>query len=166
MIALVFGALLAVGVLAYVLYPVFFGVRPQRPPATPARSTNARDNAVAALREIEFDRETGKLSDADYAVLKARYTQQAVDAMRREEHAPVKAVAGTATATTDDEIEAAIAAYRRAHSCTTCGPRPEPDALFCSECGRYLRGSCANCGAPVEITDARFCGSCGNQFAG
>jgi hypothetical protein len=30
--------------------------------------------ALAALKEIEFDRETGKLSDADYELLKTRYT--------------------------------------------------------------------------------------------
>ena len=30
--------------------------------------------ALAALKEIEFDRETGKLSDEDYAFLKGKYT--------------------------------------------------------------------------------------------
>jgi len=40
----------------------------------------------------------------------------------------------------DDEVEAAI---RRAGaslvSCEECGPRPEPDAVYCSNCGRKLR---------------------------
>ena len=40
--------------------------------------------ALAALKEIEFDRETGKLSDADYEFLKAKYTGQAVEALRAE----------------------------------------------------------------------------------
>ena len=43
---------------------------------------------------------------------------------------------------TDEEIEAAIRAYRSSHgsniTCAACGPRPEPDALFCSNCGRRL----------------------------
>ena len=41
--------------------------------------------ALTALKEIEFDRETGKLSDADYAYLKSRYTSAAIEALREEE---------------------------------------------------------------------------------
>ena len=43
------------------------------------------DTYLVALREIEFDRATGKLSDVDYADLKTRYTREAIDAMRRED---------------------------------------------------------------------------------
>src|SRR5678816_1492984 len=38
--------------------------------------------ALAALKEIEFDRATGKLSDEDYALLKRKYTAEALEAMR------------------------------------------------------------------------------------
>jgi hypothetical protein len=45
---------------------------------------------------------------------------------------------------TDEAIEAAIKAYRATlgggGGCTVCGPRPEPDAVFCSSCGRRLSG--------------------------
>jgi hypothetical protein len=41
---------------------------------------------------------------------------------------------------TDEEIEAAVQSYRAAYfsarTCDACGPRPEPDALYCSSCGR------------------------------
>ena len=37
--------------------------------------------ALAALKEIEFDRETGKLSDVDYEFLKSKYTGQALEAI-------------------------------------------------------------------------------------
>src|SRR5438067_8097812 len=40
--------------------------------------------ALRALKEIEFDRATGKLSDADYDTLKARYTAEALAALRAE----------------------------------------------------------------------------------
>src|SRR5439155_18632511 len=40
--------------------------------------------ALRALKEIEFDRATGKLSDADYEQLKAKYTAEALAAMRGE----------------------------------------------------------------------------------
>jgi Double zinc ribbon len=158
-IALVLGTLLAVGALAFVLYPIFFGV-PSRTigSSTLAPRLNPGDSAVAALREIEFDRATGKLSDADYADLKARYTREAVEAMRR---APV-----AAEAPSDEEIEAAVRAFRHSHgACPVHGARPEPDAVYCSDCGRYLRDRCAGCGAPVVEQDARYCVSCGSRLA-
>lgn len=164
--ALIIGTMLAVGALAFVLYPVFFGV-PRVPDASraPSEKSSPRETAIAALREIEFDRETGKLSDSDYAELKTRYTQEAIYAMRREQEGGTTAAAPI-DASVDDEIEAAVLAYRRTHtSCPTCGPRPEPDAAFCSTCGRYLSDRCADCGAPVDALDARYCVNCGNRLA-
>jgi hypothetical protein len=159
--ALVIGTLLAVGALAFVLYPVFFGVS-SAPSSAPRPRQSEREAAVAALREIEFDRATGKLSDDDYSELKSRYTGEAVLAMRRE----TGPSSGSAERPTDDEIEAAVLAYRRqTHACQTCGPRPEADAVFCSNCGRYLHDRCADCGAPVVALDARYCLNCGNRLA-
>jgi Double zinc ribbon len=156
-LALVVGTLLAVGALAFVLYPVFFAPPPQQRFVAP--EPRGGDDAVTALREIEFDRATGKLSDTDYAELKRRYTQEAIIAMRREGPAVVDE-------SNDDEIEAAVRAFRAGQPiCPTCGPRPEPDADFCSNCGRYLHDRCASCGAPVEALDARYCVNCGTRLA-
>ena len=160
--ALIIGTLLAVGALAFVLYPVFFA--PTRPVdyAPVAARQSDREVAVAALREIEFDRATGKLSDVDYADLKGRYTEQAIVAMRREG----VAIDGAANTSGDDEIEAAVRAFRANQAtCPTCGLRPEPDAAFCSNCGRYLHDRCASCGAPVDALDARYCIACGTRLA-
>lgn len=160
MIALVAGAILAVAALAFVLAPIFLGVRPTRSRATAAESEEdaASARAVSALREVEFDRATGKLSDADYDALKARYTREALAALRAEE--PARAGLG------DDELEAVILSYRaRTPACAECGPRPEPDAAYCSACGRYLAGRCARCQAPVTEQEARFCSTCGTTLA-
>lgn len=155
--ALVIGTILAVGALAFVLYPVFFGVARQPMVAATPR-LNEGESAIAALREIEFDRATGKLSDSDYAELKARYTKEAISVMRRRTASPAGAL--------DDEIEAAVRAYRETHgTCPEHGPRPEPDAVYCSDCGRYLHEHCAGCGAPVVEQDARFCVNCGVRLA-
>lgn len=112
MIPLIVGTLLALGTLSFVLYPLFMTgslTAPTR--AIPFdQNEGERNPALDALREIEFDRETGKLSDADYSALRAQYTQRAVVAMRRAD-VPV---------------------------CPTCGPRPEKDAVFCSNCGVAL----------------------------
>ena len=106
MTALLVGTALAVASLLYVLYPLFRGDL-----APTARSVpdvpRAQSQAVDALRELEFDRQTGKISDADYEPLKARYTEQALAVMR----------AGKASV------------------CQKCGARPEIDAEYCSQCG-------------------------------
>ena len=47
----------------------------------PDPEETARGRALLALREIEFDRATAKLSDEDYALLKARYEAAAIATM-------------------------------------------------------------------------------------
>ena len=163
MTPLIIGTLLAVAAMAWVLAPLFrAGAGAISLPYSPARQdvSARRERAVEALREIEFDRATGKLADSDYEMLKTRYTRQAVAAMRSE----------TAGALVDEsEIEAAIRRAREAQanvpSCLEHGPRPEPDAIYCSECGRFLRGACANCGAVTAAPGARFCEGCGHRLA-
>lgn len=72
----------------------------------------------------------------------------------------------TMTNSHDDPAEAAIARARaRQRTCPTHGPRPEPDARFCSECGGALEGICANCGTPAADPNARYCAECGAAFA-
>ena len=158
MTPLIVGAILAVIALVIVLYPLFNELSiPSRRALKPDGATPSVE-AVQALREIEFDRETGKLSDGDYAALKTRYTREAVAAMRDEESG-VASPAG-------DAAEAVILQYRRRQlGCSVCGPRPEPDAIYCSTCGRYLAASCAHCHAPITEIGARFCRSCGETLA-
>ena len=126
-----------------------------------------RGVALLALKEIEFDREIGKLSDEDYRFLKEKYTAEALEALRAEEGARAP-----------DDVEALIAHRVRAlrsaaasappgaPGCPTCGPRPEEDAVFCSTCGGRLPapGACARCGTPLAA-DSRFCEGCGNRVA-
>lgn len=126
-----------------------------------------RGVALLALKEIEFDREIGKLSDEDYRFLKEKYTAEALEALRAEEGARAP-----------DDVEALIAHRVRAlrsaaasappgaPGCPTCGPRPEEDAVFCSTCGERLPapGSCARCGTPLAA-DSRFCEGCGSRVA-
>jgi hypothetical protein len=157
-IPLVVGAILAVIALVIVLYPLFDELSvPSRRSRKPEGATPQAE-AVQALREIEFDRETGKLSDSDYASLKSRYTRDAVAAMRDQE----AGVAGES----GDAAEAVILQYRRRQlGCTVCGPRPELDAIYCSTCGRYLAASCTHCHAPITEIGARYCNSCGETLA-
>jgi hypothetical protein len=160
--ALVVGAL----AIALVLEPLLRAARRTGPGLLdlPDPEDTPRGIALAALKEIEFDKATGKLSDLDYAMLKDRYTGVALEAMRAE---------GSAEVT--DPVEAIIAAKVRAlrtasgpggtaAACPSCGPRPEPDAQFCSTCGRRLPtgAACAGCGAPLA-PHAKFCEACGRE---
>jgi hypothetical protein len=164
MLPLVVGSLLAVVVVAYVLYPLLFAdaaTSARRPLGLPVMVPVADEDAVVALREIEFDRATGKLSDSDYAELKSRYTARALATMRARS-GPDASVG----ASPEDLVEATVLAYRaRLKSCVRCGPRPEPDALYCSNCGAYLEEKCAGCGRVVEEAGASFCAGCGRQLA-
>jgi hypothetical protein len=46
------------------------------------RLAEERDRALAALKELEFDHRTGKISDADYRELVGPLRQQAAEALR------------------------------------------------------------------------------------
>lgn len=159
MVALIVGTVLAIGALAFVLYPLFVETAPApvRAEETATRAANAAEqDAIVALREIEFDRATGKLSDSDYDELCARYTERALQAMR----------SGEGTAVDTDPVEAAVLAYRaRMVACSRCGPRPEAGAIYCSNCGGYLPGACGRCGSTVSESGAAFCTNCGCQLA-
>lgn len=160
MVALAIGSLLAVAGLAFVLWPLVRGAESLRA-STMAPDLPTEASALDALREIEFDHATGKLSAEDYAALKASYTPLALAELRMREE-PV-AVAASITL---DHAERVIArAKSRARSCASCGPRGESDALFCSDCGRVLADACLRCGAPVESDRARFCTECGSSLA-
>lgn len=162
MIALLLGSVLAVLALAYVLYPLIKGDH-GAPIVMLAPEAAPESSALDALREIEFDEATGKLSPEDYATLKATYTPLALAELRTRERAEQ---ARPAAAATEDAAEALIArAKQRGGSCPSCGPRPETDALFCSDCGRFLAAVCLSCGAPAGSDSARFCVECGAALA-
>jgi hypothetical protein len=157
--ALVLGTLLAVGALAFVLFPLFFDV-PRRASIRRVANQDAGDSsAIRALREIEFDRATGKLSDSDYAELRRDYGNRAVNEMRASSAASVPSAAP------NDPVEARVRAVRESHrECKTCGVRPERDAVYCSTCGSYLDGRCGACGRDVTESSAGFCSHCGAEL--
>lgn len=156
--ALIAGTVLAVGALSFVLYPLFFATRERRSRAgnRVAAMGTADDSAIVALREIEFDRATGKLSERDYAELRRTYGERALRELRATD---AKAASNT---TSEDPIEARVRAYRETHrECPTCGLRPESDAIYCSTCGGFLDRACPACGAAIAEAGASFCSTCG-----
>lgn len=162
-VELILGIVLATGAVYFVLLPIL------RPPiervADPAldEGDDPDDDmspqavALRALKEIEFDRATGKLSDTDYEQLKAKYTAEALAALRGETGHVIRETG---------HVAAPPFPVSRV-PCPEHGPRPERDAQFCSECGRRLGtapGYCARCGTALD-SDARYCNSCGARVA-
>src|SRR6266699_2545819 len=91
MLELILGVLLAAGATYFVLLPILRppvesanGAEPGDEGEDPADDMSLQTVALRALKEIEFDRATGKLSDADYEQLKAKYTAEALAALRGE----------------------------------------------------------------------------------
>ena len=162
MIALLLGSVRAVAALAFVMWPLLKGGL-RSTPIVLAPEQAPETSALEALREIEFDQATGKLSPEDYAALKAAYTPRALAELRAREAGEVAASPRVAAA--DDAAEALIARMKTGgRSCPNCGPRPESDAAFCSDCGRMLGGGCGTCGAALG-SGAKFCVECGAPAA-
>ena len=137
-------------------------IEPDDPDETP------KGIALIALKEIDFDRATGKLSDEDHATLKERYSREALAAIQAEDarkppspdQVVEQLIAGRVAALRGEPMPGGLI-------CPLCGPRPEVDARFCSTCGLALFGGdsgCATCHAPID-PGSRFCGSCGSPVA-
>lgn len=109
---------------------------------------------LQGLKDIEFDYETGKLSEEDYERLREKNERQAVQVMRKlddlrgdvdldeaidsalerrlqERARTVPADRSAETPDPEQETPATI-------ECPECGKRLEAEARFCSRCGRPL----------------------------
>lgn len=196
-------ALLIVGSFAIVLRPLFDSTdgRWSRPGADPASLTvdelvARRDAIYAALKDAEFDRETGKLSSEDYQIVRTRYMTEAAQVLRQLDRLTPEAEAAL-----DADIERAVAELR-SNGKKTSLPEGYPADLAedveaeiaalidraaasdkhtvaCPDCGQpYQPGDifCAACGASLADTcpecgaphqpDDVFCARCGTSLAG
>lgn len=121
-------------------------------------SLESRKNAaLRALKDIAFERSIGRLGEADYAQLEARYRAEAraalasldegvqawrdaaeallSEAERRATGAPAPAPAPAADDAPAAEGAPAVAAVVRDRACPACGTRNDADAVFCKRCG-------------------------------
>lgn len=127
-----------------------------------------RDRILNSLEELDFDHTMGKIPAEDYPVQRALLLREGAQVLRRldelEQRAPAddlesrleRAIAerratiqreapATPPAGDDDQLEALLAARRRARQAKSAG--------FCPQCGR-----------PIQITD-RFCPRCGRELS-
>jgi len=79
------GLLLIGAVAAFVAFPLF-NPSEEREPASETESQISRwekqkADAYAAIKEAEFDRQMGKLTDEDYHLLREKYEARALEAL-------------------------------------------------------------------------------------
>ena len=195
LVELALAILLAAGTVYFVLLPIFRvtpseGEGEEEGGSEGEEDQSPRAVALRALKEIEFDRATGKLSDADYDALKKQYTTLALEALRDAGGGMRDAADADYDALKNQYTALAVEALRESEgargqvsgvrvsdprhlapdtsrACPTHGPRSEPGAQFCAECGRRLssaHGFCGRCGAALEA-EAHFCNACGARVA-
>lgn len=119
MTLLVLSLLLAAAASAWVIYPIVTGRAARLADVESAGVLNAearRSVALASLREVEYDREAGKLDDTDYRALRDRLAAEAVQAI----HA-----ADRVHASADEDVH-------------LCGFRNPQGSRFCGGCGTRL----------------------------
>ncbi len=98
-----------------------------------------KDLALQAIKEAEFDHRTGKLSDEDYAKLRAELEARALHALAELEAASaLHAVGPTAGATAQAASPARPGGAEPAGFCPACGTRFTRGARFCGSCGKKL----------------------------
>ena len=122
---------------AFVVYPFF-----KRRPSTLSFIEDEReqelhlkrDTAYSMLKEMEFDFQSGILTEEDYHELEARYKEKAIsilkalDSLKEDDRV-------------EDEIEKQVKKLRRSqgHFCPQCGTKQPAGARFCAQCGASLK---------------------------
>ena len=101
-----------------------------------------RDAAYAAIRELDFDRDVGKVSGEDYGDLHAALEATAVVILQElDELAPADVAAVEARVKRDvTALKSAGSATGEADAtvCPSCGERRLADHRFCPQCGGRL----------------------------
>jgi hypothetical protein len=154
-LVLLSAAILAVGFVGSALHQALAGFLSGHaappPPALSVRDRAALETEKAlvlrSLKELEFDRAMGKISEADFTDIGSRLRGKAVAIMEDLERAakvqPVVSHAEAATAPVASGTRtlppaAGGSATTSATICPSCGSASDVDAKFCKDCGSRL----------------------------
>lgn len=112
------------------------------------------DAILSALRDLDFDFRTGKISEEDYTPLRTHLVVEVAQYMEAEEKR-------------EAQLEALIQSRRTAQQqrskCQHCEAPIQAGERFCSKCGSAISSeSCPSCGKKIQAGDL-FCSSCGNK---
>ena len=142
-VSLVALTLLAAGLAGVALFRVlapFTGDAPAGSPLIGGRRRAAleRDKALTlrSIKELEFDRAMGKVSEADFIEMRDRLRARALRLMRQLEGATLYQQMIEKDAQTAGKGQGAESSV-----CESCGTQNDFDARFCKECGKRLAWS-------------------------
>jgi len=175
-IVAIIGLALAVVVAAYIARPFVARSRTLPSGESPRDQLLAeRDALYVAIRDLDFDFQTGKLMEVDYRAVRERYVVRGVEILKELDATDIRpqTVPGRGSATDRgpeaaavDDIEVAVQARRRAKSpedeieaAIRARRQAQTGALPSAVGGRV----CPLCGLPVDPSD-RFCGKCGTAL--
>jgi len=122
-----FAALRAIGPLAGLMRP---GDAPVAGSRTRAALEREKALALRAIKELEFDRAMGKVSEKDFTEMSGRLRARAARIIRQLD------ASGSYRAKIEQEIEKRIG--RVANACPSCASANDLDARFCKKCGTAL----------------------------
>ena len=128
--------------------------RAGRDAAEAERLEHERALAMQGLRELEFDREMGKLSEADYAALREGLMARALGAsaaLERLRATPAAASAPEASAARPRLVKSGPAS---AAAPAAASPAAAVRVRFCPQCGVEVAAGnfCSECGAPLSVS--------------
>lgn len=140
---------------AYVMLPFR---QKQRNALSTAKATvlskRRHQEILLALRDLDFDFKTGKVSEEDYYPLRAQLLAEAAQYVESEKQ-------------DEEQLEALIQRRRKAklqNQCEHCGATLEAGQQFCSKCGASVKSAvCPFCGKKIRLGDT-FCSSCGTKL--
>lgn len=172
--------LLAAVALLAIAYPILAGSRNTQPVSTTGQERldellAQRDTTFQALRDLNFDRQVGKVTDDDFHAFEAGLKQIAAESLRALDEWEAQA-----TRDLDAKLSAEVQARRRARTtrasagagaCPQCGAALKAGDRFCARCGAETATpakaaavtparTCRNCDAVLEPGDT-FCARCG-----
>lgn len=158
--------LISAGAAVYVLWPLLSRTAPDVfiEDDRLTELISRKDGVLVAIKDLEFDRQVGKLSEEDYERFNTRLRQQAIGYLQQiDKLAPQ-------SAHLDDALEVEIARLRKTRTVpaavngksapiaaqvatpVVAVPAGEIAARFCTNCGQALAPQhkfCANCGTPA-----------------
>ncbi len=180
-------------VAAFVARPLLDRANAANASAGPADDLiSQREAILIELRDLDFDHETGKVSEDDYATQRARLVAKGVEILKALAAVSTTGRAVSAPASLDDEIENAVAARRKTKVALPPAslddeienavaarrkskPAPaatsvEPELESASSQHRNFSGTssfakfCPQCGTAAKPGD-KFCAKCGAGLA-
>jgi hypothetical protein len=147
--------LIVASVALFVAAPLGGGVlatrRAGRDAAEAERLEHERALAMQGLRELEFDREMGKLSEADYAALHEGLMTRALGASAALERLHAMAAAPDTPAARPRLVKSVSTSATTALATASA---PPPRTRFCPQCGVEIAAGnfCSECGVPLSLS--------------